>query len=321
MDAADYGRYYDCHTSEAAIGRLLESHLGINNMHKIVMIIYVVLYLPVFSFAYETRVVDGTVVSLDNDEWRFIVALKRDGGQFCGGSLIAKNWVLTAAHCLSYDNGTPISADDSYRVGIGSYNLNEMIDYGVKRFIVHPQYNAESIDNDIALIELDGGTDMTSFIAYDRLHTLVKDVQTKVAGWGNMNRGSATPVYPDNLREALVPVIDYEVCNAPDVYDGDITENMFCAGYLDGRRDGCQGDSGGPLVVDNTLVGIVSWGNGCGEVNSPGVYTKVKNYVSWIDSYIADTPKKQSIWIPVMMGDIVIFVPNTQTKTVNTLAF
>ena len=283
-------------------------------MYKTIIGISLLFYGLTKSLAYETRVIDGTVVSQNNDMWRFIVALKQNDGQFCGGSLIAKNWVLTAAHCLSQDDGTPLSSDNSYKVGVGAYNINDTIDYGVKRFIVHPQYDAGTTDNDIALIELDANVTLVPTIAYDKSHTLVEDTQTRVAGWGNMNRADETPVYPDNLREALVPIIEYDTCNAPNAYNGDITTNMLCAGYIDGRRDGCQGDSGGPLIVDNTLVGIVSWGNGCGVVNFPGVYTKVQNYATWIDEYTATKVEKSLQWIPVMMDSIIIFVPLSKQK-------
>lgn len=278
-------------------------------MYKIITGIFFLLYGLTQSFAHETRVIDGSVVSENNEMWRFIAAIKRDGGQFCGGSLIAKNWVLTAAHCLSEDDGTPLSLDNSYTVGVGAYNINETIDYGIKRFIVHPKYDAVLTDNDIALIELDTNVTIVPQIAYDRSHALVEDTQTRIAGWGNMKRDNETPVYPDNLREALVPLIDYDTCNSPDIYDGDITKNMLCAGYMDGRRDGCQGDSGGPLIVDHILVGIVSWGNGCGVENSPGVYTKVQNYATWIDTYTIPKVEKLVEWIPVMMDNIIIFVP------------
>ena len=283
-------------------------------MHKIIVGIFFLFYGLTQSLAYETRVIDGTVVSQNNDMWRFIVAIKQNGGQFCGGSLIAKNWVLTAAHCLSQDDGTPLSSDNSYKVSVGAYNINETIDYGVKRFIVHPQYDATTTDNDIALIELDANVTIVPTIAYDKSYTLVDDTQTRVAGWGNMNRSNETPVYPDNLREALVPIVDYDTCNASNAYNGDITTNMLCAGYMDGRRDGCQGDSGGPLVVDNTLVGIVSWGNGCGVVNFPGVYTKVQNYATWIDGYTALKIEKSVQWVPVTIDNIIIFVPVSKPK-------
>lgn len=67
-----------------------------------------------------------------------------------------------------------------------------------------------------------------------------------------------------------------------------VTSGMVCAGASDPPRDACQGDSGGPLVVNYTLVGIVSWGEGCADTAYPGVYTRVSNYHSWVAQNIAD---------------------------------
>ena len=261
----------------------------------------------------QTRVINGSTVSEDNDMWRFIVALKVDGEQYCGGSVIKPNWVLTAAHCLSDENGNlyPVDTDDS--VGVNAYNLNDMTEYSVKRYIIHPNYDSDTIDNDIALIELDTNITSVTPIPYDINHTIEADIQTMLAGWGNMDKREGHNNYPNDLQEALVPIIDYDTCNSASSYDGNLTENMICAGYLDGRRDGCQGDSGGPLIVDNTLVGIVSWGIGCAQTNYPGVYTKVQNYSAWITNTTKESiqkPIKPSPWVPIGMGDIIIFVPS-----------
>uniref|UniRef100_A0A3B4A3L7 trypsin n=1 Tax=Periophthalmus magnuspinnatus TaxID=409849 RepID=A0A3B4A3L7_9GOBI len=90
------------------------------------------------------------------------------------------------------------------------------------------------------------------------------------------------------LRDVRVMIIDTEVCNSPRGYGGSVTKNMLCAGHLKGGKDSCQGDSGGPLVCENngiwTLAGITSWGSGCGEMNTPGVYTRVTSVLPWISS-------------------------------------
>jgi len=100
-----------------------------------------------------------------------------------------------------------------------------------------------------------------------------------------------------------------------------LTQNMMCAGYFVSNRDSCYGDSGGPLIVDNTLVGIISWGNECAEDGFPGVYTKVQNYTTWIETYvprkeiplpipIIDKPiKNDTLWIPIIMDNIITFIP------------
>lgn len=256
-----------------------------------------------FVFASEARIINGNRVSDNDPTWRFIVALEKEQSQYCAGSLIAPTWVLTAAHCLYDEYGTPITPDYRYGVGAKSYDLADMQEHGIKRFIVHPNYNPMTNDNDIGLVELTRPVEGVTPIIYDRSHPLSPGTPTKVAGWGNMSRYFY--FFPSLLQEALAPIIDRAVCNAPSSYGGAVTSNMLCAGYMDGRRDSCQGDSGGPLIVDGTLVGIVSWGEGCGLENYPGVYTKVQNYASWIESYLPDVP----LWVPIFSNDIVMMVP------------
>ncbi|NWV02109.1 TRY1 protein, partial [Upupa epops] len=91
--------------------------------------------------------------------------------------------------------------------------------------------------------------------------------------------------YPDTLQCLKAPVLSASDCSK--AYPGQITNNMICVGFLEGGKDSCQGDSGGPVVCNGQLQGIVSWGIGCAKKGYPGVYTKVCNYVSWIQSTIA----------------------------------
>ncbi|KAJ6668517.1 hypothetical protein lerEdw1_011999 [Lerista edwardsae] len=103
--------------------------------------------------------------------------------------------------------------------------------------------------------------------------------------------------YSKVLQEALVPIIPDYKCQHSNVYGADISENMFCAGYFDGKTDACQGDSGGPLACEMDGImyayGIVSWGDGCSKTQKPGVYTKVTKYVNWINGKIGSTSTKQ----------------------------
>ncbi|XP_077432955.1 trypsin-3-like isoform X2 [Vanacampus margaritifer] len=101
-----------------------------------------------------------------------------------------------------------------------------------------------------------------------------------ISGWGNMS-GSGNN-YPDRLRCLDAPILSDSSCRGS--YPGQITSNMFCAGFLEGGKDSCQGDSGGPVVCNGQLQGVVSWGYGCAQRNKPGVYAKVCNYNSWIRS-------------------------------------
>ncbi|MEE6487004.1 hypothetical protein FKM82_014762 [Ascaphus truei] len=104
--------------------------------------------------------------------------------------------------------------------------------------------------------------------------------QLLISGWGTTLRHEGN--YPDLLMCVNAPILTTTQCN--NAYPGEITNNMICVGYVEGGKDSCQGDSGGPVVCNGELQGVVSWGYGCAQRNYPGVYTKVCNYVSWIQS-------------------------------------
>lgn len=97
----------------------------------------------------------------------------------------------------------------------------------------------------------------------------------------------------DTLLQASVQLINHTRCNAEDAYQGEVTKMMLCAGIPEGGVDTCQGDSGGPLMYHSDqwqVVGIVSWGHGCGGPSTPGVYTKVTAYLNWIYNVRKSTP-------------------------------
>ncbi|MCP4932922.1 MAG: serine protease, partial [bacterium] len=119
----------------------------------------------------------------------------------------------------------------------------------------------------------------------------------KVAGWGATDPYGT--VLPTNLMEVSLPVISNTACNEAfrDLFSlGNnvdiISDNMFCAGYVEGGKDSCVGDSGGPFIIDGKLAGLVSWGpDACALPDAYGVYTRVSNYTAWLNSIIqTDVP-------------------------------
>jgi len=105
-----------------------------------------------------------------------------------------------------------------------------------------------------------------------------------VTGWGRIAEGGQVSSV---LRQIQVPVMNNTACHKFKYSKKSITSNMFCAGYAKGQIDACQGDSGGPIQIkrkDNKieLIGIVSWGHGCGRAGYPGVYTRLGRYLEWI---------------------------------------
>jgi trypsin len=223
--------------------------------------------------SFHTYIVGGEEAA--KGELPFMVSLQDRSGHFCGGSLIKKDWVLTAAHCVM--GGAP------RQVYIGLHDRSDTKNVEVFRpaaVIRHPQYNGGTIDYDYALIRLDGESKQEPIALNSQEISGSTDFTT--AGWGlTQERGDELPQV---LRKVVVPFVTQEICNRS--YPGEITDRMICAGFEEGGKDSCQGDSGGPLVTKrgdkNYLVGVVSWGEGCARARKYGVYGKVNVVTDWI---------------------------------------
>ncbi|KAK3551420.1 hypothetical protein QTP70_017293 [Hemibagrus guttatus] len=169
-------------------------------------------------------------------------------------------------------------------VRLGEHNIDA--NEGTEQFISsakiirHPSYSSSTLNNDIMLIKLSRAATLNSYVKTVALPSGCAPAGTMclISGWGNtLSSGTS---YPSTLRCLDAPILSDTTCR--NCYPGEITSNMFCAGFLEGGKDSCQGDSGGPVVCSGQLQGIVSWGAGCALRNKPGVYAKVCNYTSWI---------------------------------------
>ncbi|NXG39024.1 TMPS5 protease, partial [Dromaius novaehollandiae] len=158
----------------------------------------------------------------------------------------------------------------------------------VEKIIYHSLYDDKSLDYDIALMKLKVPLNFSDAVGAVCLppsrQDLLHGTRCWVSGWGYTSPDQAQVT--ETLKEALVPLIGTRRCNSSCMYGGELSARMLCAGYPHGQVDACQGDSGGPLVCQDgstwRLVGIVSWGQGCGEPNHPGVYTNVAQLLPWI---------------------------------------
>ena len=222
----------------------------------------------------EGGIVGGTETTIKRFPWQ--VSVNSNGRHLCGGSILTANRILTAAHCTT---GMSIT-DLSIRAGSTfSESGGQLID--VTRIVSHSGFNPNTIENDISILwtaELDLSAHGISVIRYpDQGENVQIGALGQVSGWGVISVGGPASLA---LRYVSVLIISNMECNKD--YKGHISAGMLCAGIPEGGKDSCQGDSGGPFVVNGTLVGVVSWGNGCGSSEYPGVYTRVASYSNWI---------------------------------------
>merc|ERR1719312_1005618 len=239
----------------------------------------------------------GTIVGGEeaaDGEFPWQVSLRQIGmigaTHFCGGTVLNENWVVTAAHCCA--GQIPLLM----HVVAGGIKLNnaegEEERRDIEKIIGHPEYSSKLLTNDICLLKLKKPLVMTEFIKPIALPESMEeyDAGTKaiVTGWGTMSEGAL--ILPNVLHKVTVPIISDAECGDDYSMNGiDIAPSMVCAGLPKGGKDSCQGDSGGPFIhaEQKTLVGVVSWGIGCGREGYPGVYTQVSHFIDWIEETMA----------------------------------
>ncbi|NWS69088.1 ACRO protein, partial [Crotophaga sulcirostris] len=222
--------------------------------------------------------------------WPWIVSIQKKEKNFvhvCAGTLIAQQWVLTAAHCFRNTRA-------KRRVLVGGTHLvpkgPRTQVHNIRTIIVHEDYDNVTHSNDIALVELDQPVQCSPFVKHVCMPNASLQIQELtncyVSGWGATKAGSArkTPV----LQEARVKLQDLKKCNSSGWYRGALHPYNLCAQYPKGGINTCQGDSAGPLLCQDTssgqfsLVGVTSRGRGCARTRRPGVYTAIQPFGDWI---------------------------------------
>uniref|UniRef100_A0A8C8VLL1 pancreatic elastase II n=1 Tax=Pelusios castaneus TaxID=367368 RepID=A0A8C8VLL1_9SAUR len=241
-------------------------------------------YQPVLS-----RVVGGEDARPYSWPWQVSLQASSTSGWYhtCGGSLIAPNWVMTAAHC--------ISSSRNYRVLLGKYNLklteSGSLTVAAEKIIVHELWDPSRLanGNDIALIKLSQSVAPSSQIQLACLPAansiLASGDVCYVTGWGRLQTNGALP---DKLQQGPLVIVGYATCSLPSWWGSTVKTNMVCAGG-DGLISSCNGDSGGPLNCRAAngkweVHGVVSFGSslGCNYYRKPSVFTRVSAFNDWI---------------------------------------
>lgn len=226
----------------------------------------------------QTRIVGGS--EADITEYPFTVYLAdAQGAQFCGGTLVAADKVVTAAHCVADEQ------PDRIEVVAGRQDTRgeDGTVVGVTRIVTHPDYVGADQGADIAVLDLAGVLAERTLPYATGSDTALYEpgTSTTVLGWGATSESGSPST---TLRRAHPPLTNDADCSKAN--PGYSPESMVCAGVPQGGVDSCQGDSGGPLIAGDKLIGIVSWGNGCARPESPGVYTRVASYEDFLRQHV-----------------------------------
>ena len=273
-----------------------------------------------------SRIIGGRDV--ESNRWPSLVALVSTGFGtvknrfFCGATVVAERWVMTAAHCVFGSFGQRIQPS-GLRVIAGIRNLDNDVpeeEVSVTNIVVHPQYDSdlEPPPFDIALLELSSAINAPIVNLFSGDPADHNGDSGYIAGWGAtrfVNENDAT--YPAQLQEAAVPIVSLARCNSIVSYQGLITHRQLCAGFIDGGVDACAGDSGGPLftIEDGVIrqMGITSFGNGCALANFYGIYTSVSHLLPWLSDYI-DVPVQTPELVARLDSGVMVVEPNPEPE-------
>ncbi|WP_394620076.1 S1 family peptidase [Lentzea sp. JNUCC 0626] len=226
-------------------------------------------------------IVNGTRANINDYKWTVKIE-NAAGGDVCGGTLVAANKVVTAAHCTEFRTAS------SLRVVWGREDKNSSagVVARVVRFWQHPSFRRVETGDDVSVLTLDrnlaGPYLPLATTADAALYNA--GTQTTVLGWGRIRSGGPASRY---LLKATVPVVSDAECAAK--YSPDevlVQEDSVCAGYPNGGTDTCQGDSGGPMVAGGKLIGVTSWGYFCADARYPGVYAQVSHFNALITAQL-----------------------------------
>lgn len=227
------------------------------------------------SAAARQEIAGGARASLATHPYA-VYLINNQGTQYCGGVIVSPTAVATAAHCLA-----DVPASET-RVVAGREDKREPggVVLGVTQGWRHPDFRTVQEGSDVAVLTVRGRLPYAPVdLARDPAEHPA-GTEATVLGWGRLASGGERST---SLRSVVVPVAENATCH--EGYSDFTPASMLCAGYPEGGADACQGDSGGPLVVGDTLIGLVSYGDGCGKPGKPGVYTRVTAFADDIAAH------------------------------------
>ncbi|KAJ0171048.1 hypothetical protein K1T71_013247 [Dendrolimus kikuchii] len=256
---------------------------------------YEITTVPLTEVQSNTRIIGGTATTIE--KYPYTVQVLYYSQLSCGGSLLTRKHVMSAAHCFVSSEDNSLISPTRYSIRAGSSVLNSGGSvHQVSVIVVHERYNNPPRDNDVAVLLLTTEVTLGANIGLATIpaqgNSFPDNSSVTIVGWGSTNAVVSTISHV--LNEVEVRKVNFDTCfdrynqlQSLTGYFFLVTRSMMCAGLLDvGGKDACQGDSGGPVIYQGVVVGITSWGYGCAEPVYPGVNARVASYTNWINSTV-----------------------------------
>lgn len=236
--------------------------------------------------SYRPKILNGLDTFLSTRPWQVALVITENNDNvtalFCGATAVQPRWVVTAAHCVDK------MSVSQFRILYGIDNLSNLGSrVEIERVVIGKGFVRETLDNDIALVELKEEIAPSAFaLLLERASeptALTSGNEVTISGWGNTYDWGIRAV---QLQSAAIKVVKAATCRHAESLGEQLRDSMFCAGTPDGSKDACQGDSGGPATVELAgevrLTGVISGGEGCGQSKKYGTYSRVAPHAQWI---------------------------------------